>query len=183
MEGERLACGSAHADNVAPALYGGFVLIRSYQPLDVIKIPTPDGLYATIVHPHIEVETKDARNILKKDILLKDAITQWGNVAGLISGLFTADYALIGRSMQDVIIEPLRAILIPGFYNVKNAALQAGVLGGRISGSGPSIFALSQSLQIAQNAGNAMINEFKKIGIDGDLFVSGVNKIGPITIG
>ncbi|MDX2196849.1 MAG: homoserine kinase [Cytophagales bacterium] len=182
MEGERLACGSAHADNVAPALYGGFVLIRSYNPLDIIKIPTPDDLFATIVHPHVEVETKDARNILKKDIKLRDAITQWGNVAGLITGLFTSDYALIGRSMQDVIIEPLRAILIPGFYDVKNAAIAAGALGGGISGSGPSVFALSKSANTAHLVGNAMVNEFHKLGINSDLFVSGVNKKGPIVV-
>lgn len=182
MEGERLASGTAHADNVAPALYGGFVLIRSYNPLDVISIHTPSDLHAAIVHPHIEVETRDARSILRKDIKLKDAITQWGNVAGLVTGLLTDDYNLIGRSMQDVIVEPLRAILIPGFYEVKEAAMQAGALGGGISGSGPSIFSVSKGKETAENAGKAMVDAFKKIGIESDLFVSKINAKGPIVI-
>lgn len=182
MEGERLASGTAHADNVAPALYGGFVLIRSYNPLDVISIHTPSDLYAAIVHPHIEVETRDARSILRKDIKLKDAITQWGNVAGLVTGLLTDDYALIGRSMQDVIVEPLRAILIPGFYEVKEAAMEAGALGGGISGSGPSIFSVSKGKETADKAGKAMVAAFKKIGIESDLFVSKINAKGPMVL-
>lgn len=182
MEGERLASGTAHADNVAPALYGGFVLIRSYSPLDVISIHTPSDLYAAIVHPHIEVETRDARSILRKEIKLKDAITQWGNVAGLVTGLLTDDYGLIGRSMTDVIVEPLRAILIPGFYGVKDAALNAGALGSGISGSGPSIFSVSKGLDIANKAGLAMVDAFKKIGIESDLFVSKVNQKGPVIL-
>lgn len=182
MEGERLASGTAHADNVAPALYGGFVLIRSYNPLDVISIHTPSDLHAAIVHPHIEVETRDARSILRKDIKLKDAITQWGNVAGLVTGLLTDDYNLIGRSMQDVIVEPLRAILIPGFYEVKEAAMDAGALGGGISGSGPSIFSVSKGKEKAEKAGKAMVDAFKKIGIESDLFVSKINAKGPIVI-
>ncbi len=183
MEGERLASGTAHADNVGPALFGGFVLIRSYHPLDVIRIPTPTDLYASIVHPHIEVETRDARSILRKEIKLKDAITQWGNVAGLVAGLITNDYGLIGRSMEDVIVEPLRAILIPGFYDVKHAALEAGALGGGISGSGPSIFALSRGEETAKKVGDAMVKAFEKIGIESDLFVSQINANGPIVIG
>lgn len=183
MEGERLASGTAHADNVGPALFGGFVLIRSYHPLDVIRIPTPTDLYASIVHPHIEVETRDARSILRKEIKLKDAITQWGNVAGLVAGLITNDYGLIGRSMEDVIVEPLRAILIPGFYDVKHAALESGALGGGISGSGPSIFALSRGEETAKKVGNAMVKAFEKIGIESDLFVSQINANGPIVIG
>ncbi len=183
MEGERLASGTAHADNVAPALYGGFVLIRSYAPLDVIRISTPTDLYAAIVHPHIEVETRDARSILRKDIKLKDAITQWGNVAGLVTGLLTSDYDLIGRSMTDVIVEPLRAILIPGFYDVKEAALHAGALGGGISGSGPSIFSVSKGHDTAQKAGAAMVDAFKRMGIESDLFVSKVNQKGPVVLG
>lgn len=182
MEGERLASGTAHADNVAPALFGGFVLIRSYSPLDVISIPTPFDLYASIVHPHIEVETRDARSILKKDIKLKDAITQWGNVAGLITGLITNNYELIGRSMEDVIIEPLRAILIPGYYDVKNAAITNGALGGGISGSGPSVFALSRGESSAQTVGLSMIESFKKIRIESDLFVSKINANGPVVL-
>jgi homoserine kinase len=183
MEGERIACGSAHADNVAPSLLGGFVLIRSYDPLDVVKIPTPADLYATIIHPHIEVQTKDARSILRKQISLPDAVVQWGNVGGLIAGLLLSDYGLIGRSMQDVIVEPIRSILIPGFHDVKQSALDAGALGGGISGSGPSIFALSKSKEIAERAGKAMTAVFDRIGIGSEVYVSEINNNGPLIIG
>lgn len=183
MEGERLACGSAHADNVGPSLLGGFVLIRSYEPLDVIKLPTPDNLFCTIIHPHIEVETKDARNILRKQIYLKDAVVQWGNVAGLIAGLYTNDYDLIGKSMQDVIVEPIRSILIPGFQQVKAAALKAGALGAGISGSGPSIFALSKDEKTARTVGEMMQVEFSSIAIGSEVYVSKVNQKGPILMG
>lgn len=179
MEGELIACGSAHADNVAPALFGGFVLVRSYDPLDVVKIPTPESLYATIIHPQIEVETKDARNILPRMIPLKDAIVQWGNVGGLIAGLMLKDYGLIGRSLQDVIVEPKRAILLPGFYEAKHEALEAGALGGGISGSGPSIFQLSTNEATAHKVGHAMQSVYKELGIGSEVYVSQVNTAGP----
>jgi homoserine kinase len=182
MEGERLACGSAHADNVAPALMGGFVLIRSYEPLDVIKIPTPENLYATIIHPQIEVQTKDAREILRKQIPIKSAIVQWGNVGGLVAGLILKDYGLIGRSLQDVIVEPIRSILIPGFDKVKNAALEAGALGGSISGSGPSMFAISKDFDTAEKVGKVMSAEFNKIGIGNEVYVSKINENGPLVV-
>ena len=149
MEGERLATGVAHADNVAPALFGGFTLVRSYEPLDIIGINTPSELYATVIHPQIEVKTSDAREILKTTVPLKEAIKQWGNVGGLISGLYTEDYNLIGRSLQDYIIEPIRSILIPAFDKVKLESIKAGALGCGISGSGPSIFALSKGEKTA----------------------------------
>jgi homoserine kinase len=183
MEGERLACGSAHADNVAPSLLGGFVLIRSYDPLDVIKIPTPPNLYCTIIHPQIEVQTKDARDILRKKILMSDAIIQWGNVAGLIAGLMKSDYDLIGRSMHDVIVEPIRSILIPGFDNVKFNALQAGAIGCGISGSGPSIFALSKTNAIAEKIGKSMKEVFDALNIGNEVYVSKINNSGPQIIG
>jgi len=183
MEGEFIACGSAHADNVGPALFGGFVLIRSYDPLDVVKIPTPESLFATIIHPHIEVETKDARNILPRFIPLKDAIVQWGNVGGLIAGLMLQDMGLISRSLQDVIIEPKRAILLPGFYEAKHEALQAGALGGGISGSGPSIFQLSKDEETAIQVGNAMQAVYKELGIGSEVYISKVNKDGPQILG
>jgi len=182
MFGEEVACGSEHADNVAPALYGGFVLIRSYDPLDVIKLPAPDELYATVIHPQIEIKTKDARDILKKEIQLKNAIKQWGNVGGLISGLYESDYDLIGRSMEDHIIEPIRSILIPGYPEVKKVALESGVLGCGISGSGPSVFSLSKGRQTAEGASEKMNEEFKKIGIESDIYVSRVNNQGPIIL-
>ena len=183
MEGERIASGSAHADNVAPCLLGGFVLVRSYSPLDVIKLPVPKNLYATIVHPHVEVQTRDARNILRKQVELSDAVTQWGNVGGLVAGLLMEDTALIGRSLQDVIVEPVRSVLIPGFDDVKQAAMEAGALGGSISGSGPSVFALSTSLDVAKKIGKAMYDAFDKYGIESDVFVSPINPEGPKVIG
>lgn len=179
MQGEKAACGVAHADNVAPAILGGFVLVRSYAPLDVIEIPYPEELYCTIIHPQIEVKTEDARKILKKGITLKDAVTQWGNIAGLIAGLMKGDYALIGRSLQDVIIEPIRSMLIPGYDQVKEAALSAGALGCSISGSGPSMFALSSSLETAQVVARAMTQTFSQFEIDNHSYVSKINKNGP----
>lgn len=179
MEGERIACGAAHADNVAPSLLGGFVLIRSYEPLDVVQISVPDFLHCTVVHPHIEVRTEDARKILRRELSLSDAVTQWGNTAGLIAGLMQQDAGLIGRSLTDTIIEPQRSLLIPGFDAVKEAALGTGSLGSSISGSGPSVFALSDSLQTAIACGEAMRKAFQDIGLKSDVFVSKVNKFGP----
>tara|TARA_R110002050_G_scaffold109796_6_gene221227 strand:- start:15828 stop:16757 length:930 start_codon:yes stop_codon:yes gene_type:complete len=178
MEGERLASGVAHADNVAPALFGGFTLVRSYNPLDIVKIHTPNELYATVIHPQIEVKTSDSRRILKTTISLEDGIKQWGNVGGLIAGLFLEDYELIGRSLEDHIVEPIRSILIPGFDSVKQKALDAGALGCGISGSGPSIFALSKGEKIAQNVAKAMCEIYDKIGIEYDIHVSKINKEG-----
>ena len=178
MEGERLATGVAHADNVAPALLGGFTLVRSYEPLDVVKIHTPKELFATVIHPQIEVKTSDAREILKTNIPLKEAIKQWGNVGGLISGLYTEDYDLIGRSLQDYIIEPIRSILIPAYDKVKKQSIKAGALGCGISGSGPSIFALSKGETIALKVADAMKIVYRDVGIDFEIHVSKVNKQG-----
>ena len=179
LESEKVACGVAHADNAAPALFGGFALIRSYDPLDVIKIPTPKKLFCTLIHPQIEIRTEDARKILKKEILFEDAIIQWGNIAGLIAGLMKPDYDLIRRSMQDVIIEPVRSILIPRFQEIKKAAIEAGALGCSISGSGPSIFALSTSQKIADGVGEVMRNQFSALGINSEIYISKINQIGP----
>lgn len=178
MEGERLATGVAHADNVAPALFGGFTLVRSTDPLDIINIHTPNELFATVIHPQIEVKTSDAREILKTTVSLKDAIKQWGNVGGLISGLYTEDYELIGRSLEDHIVEPIRSILIPAFDAVKQNSIKAGALGCGISGSGPSIFALSQGEKTAKKVAEAMKAVYEKVGIDYDIHVSKVNKQG-----
>ncbi len=179
MEGERIACGSAHADNVAPALLGGFVIIRSYSPLDFFKINTPSELYVSIVHPDIEVNTKDARHILRNEVSMNKAISQMGNVAGMVAGLIGEDFDLIGRSMVDYIIEPIRSILIPQFFEVKMAAKENGALGCSISGAGPSIFAFSKGFETAKKVGDAMNAEFKKVGIKSNLFVSAINHVGP----
>lgn len=178
MLGEALASGVQHADNVAPALYGGFTLIRSLAPLDIVTIPAPKNLFVSILHPQIEVKTIYARKILKKSVLMKDAVTQWGNIAGLISGLFKEDYELIGRSLDDIIVEPIRSILIPLFKEVKNAALNAGALGSGISGSGPSIFALSKNRDTAERVANAMKQIYDDSGIDFEIHVSGINAQG-----
>ena len=178
MEGERLASGVAHADNVAPALLGGFSLVRSTDPLDVISLPSPSALYATVIHPQIEIKTADSRRILKSNLSLKDAITQWGNVGGLVAGLYREDYELIGRSLQDVVIEPVRSILIPGFNEIKEAALNAGALGGGISGSGPSVFALSKGKDKALKVADAMRHAYEPFGISFDIHISNINEKG-----
>ncbi|MGK0494153.1 MAG: homoserine kinase [Maribacter sp.] len=178
MEGERLASGVAHADNVAPALFGGFTLVRSYSPLDVIPIPSPAALYATVIHPQIEVKTSDSRKILKTTISLEDGIKQWGNLGGFVAGLFTSDYDLIGRSLEDHIVEPIRSILIPGFDAIKGTAMKNGALGCGISGSGPSIFSFSKGEHTAQKVGTAMKEVYKKIGIDFDIHISKINTSG-----
>ncbi|WP_347174295.1 homoserine kinase [Polaribacter uvawellassae] len=178
MEGEKLASGTAHADNVAPALLGGFTLVRSYNPLDVIKIDAPNELYATVIHPQIEIKTADARSVLRKKVTLKETVIQLGNLGGFIAGLYTNDYDLIGRSLHDEIVEPSRSILIPEFDNVIKAAKEAGALGGGISGSGPSIFALSKGKETADKVALAMANAYKNLQIDFDIHVSKVNANG-----
>lgn len=178
MEAERIACGSAHADNVAPSLLGGFVLIRSYAPLDVTKIPTPAGLFCTLVHPHIELKTEDSRRVLKSSIQMRDAITQWGNIAGLVVGLMKPDYGLITRSLQDVIAEPIRSVLIPGFDDIKVTALANGALGSGISGSGPTIFSLSTEKETAEKVGAQIQERFVKMKLKSDVFVSRINHTG-----
>ena len=178
-EGERVACGAAHLDNVAPSLLGGFVFIRSQESRDVFDLDCPKPLFATVVHPQIEIKTEDTRRILRRDVSLIKAVTQWGNVGGLVAGLLKGDYGLISRSMQDVIVEPIRSVLIPGFDQVKKAALEAGALGSGISGSGPSIFALSSSNEIAQKTAKAMQQAFDRIGLENEVYISSINKQGP----
>ena len=177
MNGEKLASGVKHADNIAPCILGGVSLIRSIHPLDIISIPSPD-LYVTVVHPQIEVRTSDARQILRKQVLLKDAIRQWGNIAGLVTGFLKNDYDLIGRSLEDVIIEPVRSILIPGFSEVKRKCKEAGALGGGISGSGPSIFMLSVNENIAKATGRVMKEVYEKMGVAYYTYVTTINKKG-----
>lgn len=178
MEAERVACGSAHADNVAPSLLGGFVLIRGYDPLDVTNIPTPEGLYCTLIHPHLELKTEDSRRVLKPTIPIKDAITQWGNIAGLVVGLMKPDFGLISRSLQDVVAEPIRSVLIPGFDTMKEQAIHAGALGCGISGSGPTIFALSTDEAVAHRVAEVIQKQFAKYKLSSDIFVSAINREG-----
>ncbi len=177
MFGEEVASGAQHADNIAPAIYGGVTLIRSAAPLDIVPLTAPE-LHVTVVHPQIEVRTADARQILRQQVLLKDAIRQWGNVAGLVAGLLKSDYALIGRSLEDVIVEPVRSILIPGFAAVKAASLAAGALGGGISGSGPSIFMLSRDEQTARAVAAAMRAVYEQLAVDFHVHVTTINSVG-----
>lgn len=182
MEAERIACGSAHADNVAPSLLGGFVLIRGYDPLDVVSIPTPDNLYCTLIHPHIELNTQDSRQVLRRNIALKDAIVQWGNIAGLVAGLMKPDLDLISRSLKDVIAEPIRSMLIPGFDRIKQSAVENGALGSGISGSGPTIFALSADQGTASRVGEAIKDEFARFQLKSETFVSRINARGAMIL-
>jgi homoserine kinase len=175
--GEEVASGARHADNIAPAIYGGFTLIRSADPLDIVPLPAPP-LHVTVVHPQIEVRTADARRILRQQVPLKDAIRQWGNVAGLVAGLLQADYDLIGRSLEDVIVEPVRSILIPGFAAVKAASLAAGALGGGISGSGPSIFMLSRDEATARAVARAMHSVYETLAVDFYIHVTTLSSVG-----
>jgi len=180
MEGERLACGYAHADNVAPALLGGLVLVRSYHPLDVVKLPVPNGLACASLYPHVEIPTKEARSIIKNQVPIRDAVTQWGNVAGLVAGFCTGDLSLIGRSMQDVIIEPVRAMLIPYFYEMRELALQHQALGFGISGSGPSVFALCKNEEIAKKVTQALAHMLTEKKIGCNTYVSKINLEGAV---
>ncbi|MDQ2721451.1 MAG: homoserine kinase [Bacteroidota bacterium] len=177
MNGEKLASGVKHADNISPCIYGGVTLIRSIFPLDIISLDAPP-MYVTVVHPQIEVRTSDSRQILRKEIQLKDAIKQWGNIAGLVAGFMKKDYGLISRSLEDVIVEPVRSMLIPGFDEVKIKSKEAGALGGGISGSGPSIFMMSKGESTAKQVEEIMKNIFEEIGIDYKTYVTNINYEG-----
>ncbi len=178
MKGEALASKSEHADNLAPAIFGGFTLVKSTLPLDILQIPTPSELYATIIHPQIEIKTSDARDILPENVPLKDAISQWANVGSLVHALHTNDYKLIHRSLQDIIVEPYRKQLIPHFDDVKFAAMEAGALGCAISGSGPSIFTLNKGLEVAKNVKEAINSIYSKTDINFDIHISKINTQG-----
>lgn len=177
MNGEKLASGVKHADNIAPCIYGGVTLIRSIFPLDIIELTAPP-LFVTIVHPQIEVRTADARGILKQQVSLKDAIRQWGNIAGLVAGLLKNDHELIGRSLEDVLIEPVRSILIPGFDQVKQQSKAAGALGGGISGSGPSIFMLSKDEATAKAVETQMQSIYEKLNLEHHTYLTTINPTG-----
>lgn len=178
MKGEALASQSEHADNVAPAIFGGFTLVKSVYPLQVLQLPTPKDLYTVIIHPQIEIKTAEARAILPKDIPLKDAITQWSNVGSLVHALHTNDYNLLSKSLIDVVVEPHRSKLIPHFNEVRGNALKHGALGCGISGSGPSIFSLCHGKENAQNVAQSMRNVYSKTNISFEIYVSEINTKG-----
>ncbi|MEP1488401.1 MAG: homoserine kinase [Algibacter sp.] len=178
IKGEAIASKCEHADNLAPALFGGFTLVKGISPMQILDIPSPDDLYATIIHPQIEIKTSESRAILPKEVPLSDAITQWANLGSLVHALHTSDYDLISDSLNDVIVEPYRSQLIPHFDDVKKAALKSGALGAGISGSGPSIFSLSKSTQTALNVKDAMHDIYSKTGIEFEIHVSKINTKG-----
>ncbi|MCF7568581.1 homoserine kinase [Sabulilitoribacter arenilitoris] len=178
IKGEALASKCEHADNLAPAIFGGFTLVKSMSPLEILQIPVPKNLYATIIHPQIEIKTAEARAILPNQVNLQDAIEQWSNFGSLIHGLHTSDYQLIKRSLHDSIVEPHRSKLIPNYNDVKTAAIKAGALGTGISGSGPSIFSLCEGLESANNVKDAIKNIYSKTGIKFDIYVSKINTEG-----
>jgi homoserine kinase len=178
MDGEEVASGSRHADNVAPAMLGSFVLIRSLNPFDVVQIPAPESLFCTVVHPQIEVKTSEARSLLPKQIPLKDAIQQWGNTAALIAGLYQSDFGLIGRSMTDLVAVPVRCRFIPNYELAVERAMAAGAIGFSISGSGPSMFAFSDSLETAQKVADAVAEVFTAQGIERQSYVGRIDPTG-----
>lgn len=178
MKGEELASGNPHADNVAPALLGGFSLVKSYCPLEVLKLPVPADLRMVVLHPHIEIRTKDSRSIIKQNVSLKLAINQWGNLAALVSALYTSDYELLGRSLHDDIVEPIRSILIPRFDELRELTIKNGALGFGISGSGPSVFALCKGDEIANRVKQEINSFYNNEDIDFGIYSSKINEKG-----
>ena len=172
LEGEAMASGAHHADNVAPAMLGGIVLVRENQPLDLIKIKPAMKLFCTIVHPNIEVKTKDSRAVLKPEIPISTAVNQWANLGAFVAALYTGDTALLGRALQDKVAEPYRKQFIPGYDILKNAILEAGAIGTNISGSGPSIFALAETQEIADKIATTMKSHFEKLNIQSNTYAS-----------
>jgi homoserine kinase len=180
IEGEKITSGErVHLDNISACLYGGFILVRSSVTRDIVSIPTPDNLYCTIVHPRINIKTSESRRMLKNQISLNVAITQWGNAAGMIAALFKNDYDLLRRSLKDVVAEPVRSILIPFFQELNSAAMDSGALGCSISGSGPSVFALSEGKYNAEQIGIAFKSVLDIQGVENDIYISPINKEGP----
>jgi len=178
MEGERLASGSAHADNVAPALFGGITLVRSYDPLDIVQLNVPGELYCVVIHPGVEVKTSVARGLLDSQLPLTTAVRQWGNVGGLVAGLYREDYELIGRSLEDLVAEPKRAGLIPCFSQMKKSAMDGGALGAGISGSGPSVFALCRGEETAATVLQNMSEVMRSAKMEFDAYLSPVSIAG-----
>ncbi len=178
MEGERLASGNPHADNVAPALLGGFTLVKSYEPLEVLRLPSLSELRMVVLHPLIELKTKDSRAVIRQHVPLKSAISQWGNLGALVSALYTKDYDLLGRSLVDEIVEPVRSILIPFFHELKQIALENGALGFGISGSGPSVYAMCRGEKAAEKVKAALQEFYQQKDIDFDLHLSKINTTG-----
>jgi homoserine kinase len=175
FEGERVGAGSAHADNIAPCLYGGFVLVRRAVPPDIVRLPVPGELTAVVVHPDLEIETARARALLGDTVPLADAIRQWANLGAFVDALHRADFDLMSRSLEDAVAEPRRALLVPGLAAIKQAAIAAGALGCSLSGSGPSLFALCRGVSAADRVAAAMTAAVRReIGGDPQTYVSAI---------
>jgi homoserine kinase len=184
FEGERNGAGSAHADNIAPSMYGGFVLVRSANPPDIVRLPVPNGLTAVVVHPDLEIETSKARALLGDRVALADAVQQWANLGAFVDALHRADLALLSRSLEDTIAEPRRAALVPGLAAIKAAAVRAGALGCSLSGSGPSLFALCADAVGASRVADAMTAAVRAhIRGDPQTYVSPISPRGARIIG
>lgn len=178
MQGELAASDSKHADNVAAVLLGGFTFVRNSEENDYFKLNTPIEIAFTVIHPKIELKTKDSRAVVKNQVPIQKMIEQSANLGAFISGLYTENYDLISRSIKDVIIEPLRSILIPKFDEIKYESIKAGALGCGISGSGPSIFAMSKGIPTANCVGEAMKNVYQDLNLEYDIHISCVNDKG-----
>lgn len=178
MEGEKLVSGEAHADNVAPCILGGFTLVRSYRPLDIIQIPFPENLVCTIVHPDIVIKTSESRQLVRKNVPVKNAVIQTGNASALIAGLISKDLGLIGRSVSDLIAEPYRKSLIPGYDRAKKSVLNAGALAFNISGSGPSVFAFNSNAEAAAVSAEIISSVFDSHGIESTFYISTISQRG-----
>jgi homoserine kinase len=178
LAGEMFASGGRHADNIAPAIFGGVTIARPTDPFEIISLPVPSDILVALVHPQIEVKTADARKILPAEIPMKTAVNQWANVAGLIAGIYTNDKALIGRSLQDHVAEPYRSKLIPGYQDIIDKSMQAGALGGGISGSGPAMFMLCENMTVATEVENCMQQVYQNLEIDFKTYVTTINSEG-----
>lgn len=180
VEGEQIADGAFHADNVAPALLGGMIMIRDNETLDIKKLHIPSGLFVSVIYPHIEILTKESRGILKQEVSFKDVIRQQGNLGAFVAAMYTSDFGMIGRSLQDLLVEPQRAHLIPHFYAMKEQAMNAGALGFSISGAGPSMFALSDNSGIAEKINEQANLLYQKNKVPVTTYLSKINHEGTI---
>jgi homoserine kinase len=182
--GEHAASAAFHPDNVAPCLFGGLTLVTSTSPLRYVRIPVPERILTVLAHPHSRVDTRSARRLLRPEVPLADHVRQSASLAGFVAGCYTNDYELIGDCLRDVIIEPQRASLIPGFAEVKAAAMEAGALGSSVSGSGPTMFAWVTSADAAERVRHAMVRAFPEHGAaEADSWISPVSMQGARVIG
>lgn len=178
LEGEALASGSIHADNVAPALLGGFQVVRSYDPIELFSLKTPEKLRVLIIFPNVEVKTAEAKGLIPKELSLKDAREQWGNIAALVHAMHTEDYALLSRAVSDKIAEPVRKQLIPHYGIVRQLTREYGSVGFNISGSGPSMFAFFTSSEAARACMVKIEKIYQKANLPVMMHLCKINPLG-----